>query len=222
MEIQRSETERPLPNRQEPSLLLSTGQTLAMKVITTFYRRLVLLERAMVPPPPMPVVPSPVEIGSVDISTDLTDLTTFRPSLSTKSILERLDRGEKCFAVWIDGRIVHTAWVAVHRARVEYLSRDIVLEKDDVFIFDSYTTPEFRGRHLAQARAAFVASYYSVRGFRRSLGLVAVENRAGLAVPEALGYRRIGRYSALGIGRWRRTWSKPLPGEEIPQLVRMA
>ena len=97
-----------------------------------------------------------------------------------------------------------------------------MLERDDTYIFDTYTAPEFRSLHLAQARAAFVANYYSERGFRRSLGLVALENRAGLAVPEALGYRRIGYYSALGVGRWRRTWSKPLEGKDIPLLVKMA
>lgn len=170
----------------------------------------------------MPVVPSSVEIGSAGIPHDLSDLNGFRPSLSARSILERFERGDHCFAVRLDGRIVHTAWVAFHRARVEYLSRDIMLERDDTYIFDTYTAPEFRSLHLAQARAAFVANYYSERGFRRSLGLVAVENRAGLAVPEALGYRRIGYYSAFGVGRWRLTWSKPLKGKDIPLLVKMA
>ncbi len=96
-----------------------------------------------------------------------------------------------------------------------------MLERDDIYIFDTYTAPESRSLHLAQARAAFVANYYAERGFRRSLGLVALENRAGLAVPESLGYQRIGYYSALGVGRWRLTWSKPLLQHEIPPLVRM-
>ncbi|MGB5515632.1 MAG: GNAT family N-acetyltransferase [Thermoanaerobaculia bacterium] len=221
MKLQRSEMERPSPARNKPSFLLSVGQTLLMKVVTTFYRRMVLVSRELHPPPPMPVVPSSVEIGSVGISHDLSDLNGFRPSLSARSILERFERGDDCFAVRLDGRIVHTAWVAFHRARVEYLSRDIMLERDDTYIFDTYTAPEFRSLHLAQARAAFVANYYSERGFRRSLGLVALENRAGLAVPESLGYQRIGYYSALGVGRWRQTWSKPLLEHEIPPLVRM-
>lgn len=214
--------QKPRPDRKELSLLPSTGQTLLMRLMTTFYRRMVLVGRELIPPPAMPVVPFPVEIGSVAIPANLDLLSSFRPSLSTRSILERFERGDDCFAVWLDGRIVHTAWVAVRRARVDYLSRDIVLERDDIYIFDTYTAPDFRSLHLAQARAAFVASYYSERGFRRSLGLVAVENRAGLAVPETLGYRRLGYYSALGVGRWRLTWTRPLLDGEIPPLVRMA
>ena len=213
--------QRPSPGRKEPTSLLSAGQTLLMKVVTTFYRRMVLVERELSPPPPTPVVPFPVEIGRLKLSTDLAGLAGFRPALSRRSILERLEKGDSCFAVWLDGTIVHTAWVAVQRARVEYLSRDIVLEKDDIYIFDTYTTAEFRNLHLAQSRAAFVSKYYSARGFRRSLGLVAVENKAGLAVPEVLGYRRIGFYSALGVRGWCRTWSEPCLGEKTPPLGRM-
>lgn len=214
--------QRPSPGRQEPSSLLIAGQTLLMKVITTFYRRMVLVERELSPPPPTPCVPFPLEIGRLTPSTHLAGLAGFRPALSARSILERLEKGHGCFAVWLDGRIVHTAWVAVQRARVEYLSRDLVLERDDIYIFDTYTTPEFRSLHLAQSRAAFVSKYYSARGFRRSLGLVAIENKAGLAVPEVLGYRRLGYYSALGIRGWCRTWTEPCLEEEIPPLVRMA
>jgi len=192
-----------------------------MKVVTTFYRRMVLVERELFPPPPEPNLPFRVDIRSLEPPHDLADLRGLRPSLSTRSILDRLRRGDICFGVWLDGRIVHAAWVAIGRARVEYLSRDMALDRDEIYIFDSYTSSEFRGLHLAQARGVFLSSHYSKLGFRRSLGLVAVENKAGLAVPEVLGYRRIGYYSALGVGGWCRTWSEPCQEGEIPPLVRM-
>jgi ribosomal protein S18 acetylase RimI-like enzyme len=135
--------------------------------------------------------------------------------------VKRVERGDVCFSLSVGGRVVHTAWVAVMRGPVEYLRRDLALEEDEIFIFDSFTNPEYRSLHLATARAAFVADYYAARGYRRSLGVVAVENRAGLAVPEAVGYRRIGRYGAFCIGRLCRTWSEPLPGQRIPPLIRM-
>ena len=207
--------------RNQPNTLVSAGRTLLMKVVTTFYRRMVLVERDLFPPPPEPNLPFRVDIRSLEPPQDLADLRGFRPSLSIRSILDRLGRGDSCFGVWLDGRIVHAAWVAIGRARVDYLSRDMVLDRDEIYVFDSYTSSEFRGLHLAQARGAFLSSYYSRLGFRRSLGLVAVENEAGLAVPEALGYRRVGYYSAFGVGRWRCTWSEPLLDERIPPLVNM-
>ena len=209
----------PSASGKEPSLLFGAAQTLLMKVATTFYRRMVMVDRELHPPPPMPHLPFPVQFDLLDSPVDMDDARALRPTLSAKSIRERHDRGNACFAVRVEGRVAHSAWVAVDRVRIEYLSKDIVLDPADIFIFDSYTIPEYRNRRLAQARGAFVASYYSDLGFRRSLGLVAVENRAGLAVPETLGYRRIGYYKALRLGGWSRTWSKSLMDEDLPNLL---
>ena len=194
--------------------------TWLMKVRTTFHRRMVLVERALSPPPPMPELPVRAEIGLMSPREVASAGTAFRDDLDPSSVSERLARGDSCFAVRVEGEIVHMAWVAVQRATVEYLGRDLMLEPDEIFIFDSFTLPEYRGMKIAQARGAHVAGYYAERGYRRSLGVVAVENSAGLAVPEALGYRRIGIYSTLGLGRWCRAWSEALPGERIPPLVR--
>lgn len=192
-----------------------------MKMRTTFYRRMILVERFLSPPPSRPKLAVATQIGLLSPPEVASERSGFREALDPSSISDRVARGHSCFAVWVEGRIVHTAWVAVERATVEYLGRDLLLEPDEIYIFDSYTLPGYRGMKIAQARGAYVARHYAQRGFRRSLGLVAVENAAGLAVPEALGYRRIGVYSNLGLGRWCRAWSRPSPGERIPRLVSM-
>ncbi len=192
-----------------------------MKVGTTFYRRVILVERDLLPLPAVPDLPFPVEIGPLSFPEDLAALASFRPAQSSVSILKRIEKDNLCFAVWHEGKIVHAGWVAVRRTWVEYLNRDLLLGERDIFIFDSFTLQGYRRRHLANARSAVVSDYFSERGFRRSLGLVAVENKPGLALPESLGYRRIGRYASLGVGRWNRAWSHPLLLDgEIPQLVR--
>mgnify|MGYP001819871590 CR=1 FL=1 len=195
--------------------------TLYTKVKTTFLREMVLVARELSPPPPMPTLSLEVSIRALGRTEFPRSRDGLRRSLSQKSFVERVERGDVCFALSIEGAVVHTAWVAVRRGPIEYLRRDLALEEDEIFVFDSYTNPEYRSLHLATARAAFVAEHYASRGFRRSLGVVAVENKAGLAVPESVGYRRIGSYGAFCIGRLCRTWSEPLPGQQIPALIRM-
>lgn len=211
----------PFNIEKSQSFLLSQASTLCTKVRTTFLRQMVLFERELSPPPSMPTLSVHIAIrhlGGADFPLCGDGL---RRSLSRSSFEERIERGDMCFALSVEDRIVHTAWVAVGRGPVEYLRRDLALGEDEIFIFDSYTNPEYRSLHLATARAVFVANHFAEKGFRRSLGVVAVENKAGLAVPEAVGYRRIGRYSALCLGRLCRTWSEPLPGQQIPPLVGM-
>jgi len=198
----------------------SAVRTVLMKVGTTFYRRMILVERDLVPLPAVPDLSLPIEIGPLRFPEDSAALASFRPEQSSVSTLSRVEKGNLCFAVWHEGKIVHAGWVAVRRTWVEYLNRDLLLGERDIFIFDSFTLQGYRRRHLANARSAVVSDYFSERGFRRSLGLVAVENKPGLAVPDSLGYRRIGLYASLGVGRWSRAWSRPLLGGEIPQLVR--
>ena len=44
-----------------------------------------------------------------------------------RDIEARLARGDRCYAVWVEGRIVHAAWLATGRARVDYL--DVSFDK---------------------------------------------------------------------------------------------
>jgi ribosomal protein S18 acetylase RimI-like enzyme len=203
------------------SFLPRQVETLYSKAKTTFIRKMVLFARELSPPPSMPTLSVEVAIRLLDGAEFRQCTDGLRKSLSQRSFVERVERGNVCFALSVEGRIVHTAWVALRRGPIEYLRRDLALGEDEIFIFDSYTHPEYRSLHLATARAAFVAEFYAAKGFRRSLGVVAVENTAGLAVPEAVGYRRIGLYGAFCIGRLCRTWSEPLPGQRIPPLISM-
>lgn len=194
--------------------------TFTMKVTTTFYRRMVLVERELSPPAPSPGAPKAARIGPVAFPEDLDAVVNFRPGLSKTRVMERAERGDSCFAIRIDGAMAHAGWIATERAWVEYLHRHLLLGRRDIYIYDSYTAPELRQHHLTEARNGYVSEYYRSKGYRRSVGLVAIENKPGLAVVRALGYRSVGSYSSVGLSRWNFVWSKPLVKVELPRMVR--
>ena len=191
---------------------------LEMKVVTTFYRRLVVFERSLVSGIVPPELAVPVEIRSLSKS-EVGAYHLFRPDKPTALIEQLMERDRECTAVWHRGRIVHAAWACLGRAHVDYLNRDMILQEEEVLILDSFTLSEYRRMSLARARAAYQAAELSARGFCRSLGTVAVENRVGVAVATAAGYRPIGMYAYLRAGPFSRYWERPDGDAALPPLV---
>src|SRR5262249_20086543 len=108
------------------------------------YRRLILLERPVEPPVGPPAATRSMRVAVVG-GDAIGAYLAFRPDQSEDEIRRRFAEGHLCFAVWHAERIVHAAWVAVGRAPVEYLSRDLELDPDEVFVFDAFAAPGFRG-----------------------------------------------------------------------------
>src|SRR5262245_40965731 len=83
----------------------------------------------------------------------------FGPEQSGGEVRPRLARGYRCFAAWDGQQIVHAAWGATQRAPIDYLSYEIELFPDEVFVFDAFNAPASRGRNLSRfARSSWDAT----------------------------------------------------------------
>lgn len=190
---------------------------LRMRVVTTVYRRVVLMARALVAidGPSAPADARVALLGEGDIDA----YTRFRPDAGASQVERRLERGHRAYLVWVDDRIVHAAWVATGRVPVLYLGRDILLAPDELFVYDSFTHNEFRGTGRARARMERVFADYTHHGYRRCLAIVAAENVVGRLAMESGGYRRAGAYRCLRLGHRHACWPQPLNGQPLPALA---
>jgi GNAT superfamily N-acetyltransferase len=189
-----------------------------MKVITTFYRRMLVMTRELDAPIPEVMPGRAVEIrplteGNMDAYLKL------RPGPPAHDIRARLARGSRCFLAWHQGNIAHVYWAGTGRVYLPYLRRDLVLQPSDFYAYDSYSPPAYRGRGLAQAVGVHVLRLYREDGYRRAWALPAVENLAGIGPVRAIGYRAVGVYGCARLGPWQWTWQEqggevPLPGLE--------
>src|SRR5215468_718923 len=107
---------------QRPSLALRQGgiRRLTMRVFTTFYRRMFLMVRPLDVAIPDVHPRLPVVIKRLT-DKDILAYRKFRPEQGAHMIRSRLGRGDRCYAAWYEGRIVHAGWIATKRVYVPYL-----------------------------------------------------------------------------------------------------
>jgi SAM-dependent methyltransferase/GNAT superfamily N-acetyltransferase len=168
----------------------------------TVYRRLLVLALPL-DDTRGPAAPSRVEIRTLE-ATALDEYLRFRPGSEEAALARRFRAGARCFVALHEGRIVHAGWATTGPAWIEYLGCEFPLAPGDVFQFDSFTAPEFRGRGFAQARITAMAGVLRAEGRRRLLAAVWPENTAGLRPLTAMGYRVVGRVTVTRLGPWRR------------------
>jgi hypothetical protein len=166
------------------------------------YRRLALLERPVSPGVAPILTRASMRVALVG-DDGLDPYLSFRPDQTRAEIRRRLAEGHVCFAVWHEERIVHAAWAAIGRAPIDYLARELSLRPDEVFVFDAFTAPAFRGYGASPLRALAVGEHFGARGYGRVLTAVHPGNRPGLRPLEKVGSRRVGLIGYVGMGRWR-------------------
>jgi RimJ/RimL family protein N-acetyltransferase len=169
----------------------------------TAYRRVIVMERRLDSPIPEVTSRLPVHLALLGAA-ELDRYAHFRPDQDPAATRLRLERGHRCFAAWHDGQIVHAGWAAVRMPWIEYLDCEFPLEAGDVYQFDSYTTPAFRGLGVAAARVVWMSRFFRDAGFRRLLAVVWPENTPGFRPLERAGYRRCGWIRVFRFARWQR------------------
>lgn len=192
-------------------------EMLAMKVLTTFYRRMILFVYPL--DGTIPVLESRLSVNIAILTEgDLEAYHRYRPDRNLKEIRARLARGDRCFACWYEDRIVDGGWVATGRVYVPYLRRRLVLAPGDIYNYDAYTLPAFRGLNLFMARNSYVARYNQKERYLRSLALVAAENKASRVILYRWGLRPIGLYTCLRFGPWQWDWHQTWGDEMLLSL----
>jgi GNAT superfamily N-acetyltransferase len=192
-----------------------------MKVTTTLYRRMVLLDRPL--DAPIEDVPRRLDVRLAEATEgDLDAYLAFHADQPEGLARARFRRGDRCFAVWDGERIAHAAWAATGRTPIGYLERDLLLEPDEMYAYDAYTHPDYRGNGLCSLRGVDMLRRYRGLGFRRSYGLAQLENRAGFAQVRTVGYVPIGMYVYVRLGPLRRDRAYPFGLDRMPALGRPA
>jgi ribosomal protein S18 acetylase RimI-like enzyme len=172
------------------------------------YRRVAVLECRLDGELPEVAARVPVRMTLLTPA-DLEAFSRLRRDLEPSTIRSRLEQGHQCFIVWHEGEIVHAGWAATRRAWVDYLGCEFPLGAGDVYQYDSFTAPAFRGLDLAGARVAWMARFFRDAQARRLLAVVWPENTAAFRPLEKAGYRRCGWLRVIWCGRWRRAIYSP-------------
>lgn len=178
----------------------------------TVYRRMVLLERPLSDPIPEAASGVAVEISLLKAG-EVEEYVAFHRGLSAAEVRGRLERGGKCFVSRHQGSIVNACWTAGGSVWIDYLGRSMQFASDEIYVYNNYTDPRFRGLNVSMVRAAVMLRHFRELGYRRLVAVVVPENKAAFRSPDKAGYRRIGVVGYIRIGRWRRELTRGYGGE---------
>lgn len=165
------------------------------------YRRVILLERS---PEETPETKPPLGVTiSILKKTELDEYLAFHTEADPSRIADRLNAENQCFVARYEGQLISTAWAAMHRAWISYLACQISLAENEVYFYNAFTRPDFRGQSISPAIRAEMTRYFCAAGCRRIITWVIPENKLGLQVSLKVGSRPFGMMGYIKVGPWR-------------------
>lgn len=172
------------------------------------YRRSLLLERSL--NEPIPEIKPQVQV-TIDLlkKTEAHEYIAFRSkeNLSEEEdnpslIVDRLNYNNWCFVARHEGEMISTSWAIIQRARIPSLFCEIQMANDEIYIYDSFTRPDFRGKSILPAIRAEMMRYFRAAGYRRMISQISPENKASLRAVQKVGTRPFGIMGFVKIGPW--------------------
>jgi GNAT superfamily N-acetyltransferase len=137
------------------------------------------------------IAEGPVPADLVFKAADPTDGPAYARDIGTDSPLtfsSRLADGAVCFLVVKDGLIVHATWGTFTSAWTRELQRHFCPPKGDMYVYESYTRPEVRGRGVYTFALRQIARWAAERGTDRVWVAVEHDNPPSLKAVAKAGF----------------------------------
>ena len=131
----------------------------------------------------------------------------FHPELAETEIRRRLAEGHRCWVLTSDGRFAHGLWIAP-RAWIGYLNLEMPLAPNEIYLYQTYTTPALRGRRFATAALRAVAHELRHEGWRRII--LCIQPDRSIAYPPLYraGFQPFGYLGWFRLGPFRWTFRR--------------
>lgn len=168
------------------------------------YRRLMILRRSLHDP-----VPELIPSGPVLTPVHLSELAARRRSAGAAELIARWQRGHRCLAARVEGRLVGTMWAATGPTWLAYFGCKFIPSPSEAYRFDAYTDPAFRGHGIAPALSTEWMHRLRAEGCAWAIRLTLPENRAALRAHEKARFQPAGMLRQFHLGPWKYVWRRP-------------
>ena len=122
-----------------------------------------------------------------------------RSYTSRAEIDRRLGEGERCLLVFSGDVLLAYVWAAFGRAPMPELKQIRPLATDEVYVYNSRTFPEARGKGIYTYMMHSTAALLRDEGYRRMIGLIFENNVAPLRGTRKVGFQAISIESSGGL-----------------------
>lgn len=133
---------------------------------------------------------------------DIPMLCSRLPNRRPERLEERLEAGDRCYAIPNEaGEVVSLVWVASGRTVYVYeLGDSIWVPEDAAYLYDAFTFPEARGRHLIAQITKGVVNDLKDSSIRRCEVWISRNNGASLRAFGRVGFEVYGAWRVAGLG----------------------
>jgi ribosomal protein S18 acetylase RimI-like enzyme len=149
---------------------------------------------------------SPVDIRELELA-DTERFVKFRNGPGRALFCERIRTGHRCCAAIVDGQLASVSWIVERSATLWAFTADFCIDNDAVYIFDSYTHPDFRGQRLQASIFQVICRDCLKKGLRKAVTFVSETNSANLRSRARLGFVVTGAVRRFRMGPFVRYFS---------------
>lgn len=110
--------------------------------------------------------------------------------MTAEAYRQRITKGDRCFAAWYDNKIVSASWIAIDNVWIDFIARDVPLRKGEIYIYESFTHPSFRGKHIQRELFEMIVNRYKSVGYEQICVIIAPENRSNIKSRQSSGFKR--------------------------------
>jgi GNAT superfamily N-acetyltransferase len=96
--------------------------------------------------------------------------TIFQSTYGMEEARERLRQGEHCFVCEDSGKIVGYLWFCPIEKYIPEIQSSLILQSDEVYVYNGYVVPEFRGRDIMPRLIKTGCSEFAKAGLDRQIG----------------------------------------------------
>jgi len=126
-------------------------------------------------------------------------------------VTERL-AWSRCYAGWVDGRIVSYGWVSAVATPIGEIDSTIQPDPGEAYIWDCVTAVAYRGRGLYRRLLIFILRDLTRDQVQRVWIATVEENGPGRQGAQRAGFQPVLRIRYLRLGAWRRRWVRGVAG----------
>ncbi len=143
---------------------------------------------------------------------DIDKYISSRPETDRAEVLHRLRIGHFCLILFSGEIIISAGWVATNKAYIKYLKCWIELLPNEIYDYDSFVLPEYRGKDLFSQIVLFRTSYILEKGFSRGIAAIHYENKPALSrINKNKNISHTGTIGYVRIGFWKKYFCKLEP-----------
>ena len=167
---------------------------------------------------PVPTIKPVIDATFCRVSAEsITELSALMEATTSTAIINRLERGRRCYVAQVEGRFVAYGWVSFDEEFIGELNLRLRLLPGEAYIWDCATLPAFQRNRLYSALLTYILADLKSEHFHRILIGADFENVTSQKGIARAGFRHVADLIRARVLARRQVWVQGQP--DVPESL---